>query len=277
MSRVVRTSIDSGRFRPPLLPEVALNLSRVAEQRDVEIAQIEALVVKDPAVAGRVVSIANSALFSRGAKITSLRTAILRLGLLQVRDVAFQVVAQGKVFRVPSYADRMRELFDAAQAAGFLAREVCKQRGDFNDAAYLCGLLHDMGEANVLAMVAESCGNRADKVPDVQRLNPVIQSLHCEVGAWVCRQWNLPEEVIDAVLFHHEVERSEHSDGMAGVVAATDLLLRHVGIGTPWQPVTKADEHVFTRLGLPPDRVGHLLRFAEDLASDNQSWSAAAG
>ena len=41
----------------------------------------------------------------------------MRLGLDHVRDLAFFVVMQTRILKVPGYAARMRALFDAAQAS----------------------------------------------------------------------------------------------------------------------------------------------------------------
>jgi putative nucleotidyltransferase with HDIG domain len=277
LDEVVRAAFESQRFRPPLLPEVAMSLSRLVEDPDADLSMAEATVVKDPTVAARVVAVANSAVNGGRAPVTSLRTAIGRLGLYQVRDVAFQVVALGKVFRVPAYAERMRDLFEASQAAGMLARAVAEARQEPNDAAYLCGLLHDMGEASVLAIVAEARSAPRLDLPSLEALGPVVDRWHTRVGALVCTKWELPEVVVDAVAHHHEPERSEHSGSLAPLIAVADLLLRHVGIGRPWQPVTKADMPLLEAARLAPERIGPLLRRAEELAADRGAWACTGG
>src|SRR5690242_147954 len=97
LDEVVRT-IDSGKFALPLLPEIAMTLSRVASKPNVPMREVEAAVSRDPSVAARVLSVANSAAYNRGTPVNSLGTAIVRLGLGRVRDLAYQVVAQNRIF-----------------------------------------------------------------------------------------------------------------------------------------------------------------------------------
>jgi HD-like signal output (HDOD) protein len=272
LGQLVRSALQTRRFRPPLLPEVAARLSRLVEDPDVDLATVEKTVVKDPAVAARIVAVANSAIHGARAPVTSLRSAIARLGLYRVRDVAFQVVAMGKVFRVPAYADRMRELFEAAQVAGVLARAVSDACGGASEAAYLCGLLHDMGEASVLGIVADAFATRQASLPAVEFLAPMIAEYHAELGALVCSEWKLPDVVVEAVACHHTPEQATRAGSLAPIVAAADLLLGHIGMGTAWHPVTKADLPVLESAGLTAERIGPLLRYAEEIAADRQSW-----
>lgn len=274
---LVKSAVQTKRFRPPLLPEVAMRLSRLVEDPDVDLARVEKTVVSDPSVAARLVAVANSAIHGARTPVTSLRSAIARLGLYRVRDVAFQVVAQGRVFRVPAYTQHMRDLFEAAQAAGMLARAVADACGAPSEPAYLCGLLHDMGQSSVLAIVADALAGRPGPLPTVEFLAPVVQEWHAPLGALVCSEWKLPDVVVDAVANHHAPHSADRSSSLAPVVAVADLLLRHTGIGTEWQPVTKADMPVLESAGLAAERMGPLLRFAEELAADKSSWAMPSG
>jgi HD-like signal output (HDOD) protein len=114
IAKMVKEVLDSDDYEPPILPEVALSLTQLANRPDVDFHQVERVVSKDPLVAAKIVAVANSAFYSRGQPVRSLGLAIARLGLAAVRDVAFQVVAQTTIFKVAGYATRMRELFAAA-------------------------------------------------------------------------------------------------------------------------------------------------------------------
>ena len=117
IAKIVKEILDSDEYEPPILPEVALSLTQMANKPDVDFHQVEKVVSKDPLVAAKIVAVANSAFYSRGQPVRSLGLAIARLGLAAVRDVAFQVVAQTTIFKVAGYANRMRELYSAAQLA----------------------------------------------------------------------------------------------------------------------------------------------------------------
>ncbi len=267
---LIKRILDSDEFNPPLLPEVAISLSEMAGRPDVTIREVEETVQRDPTIAARVVAVANSAFYSRGTAIRSLRAAIMRLGLSEVRDVAFQVVAKTRIFRVAGYVERMRELFDAAQASGLISRKICQILRFESELAYLCGLLHEMGEAIILGIVGDVYQLRGEPVPQLDQLRDALDKFHAAAGAKVCSIWKLPETIIDAVMFHHRPESSSNPSQMATVVAITDVLLTHAGIGVEAAPVDPLQEPLFYRVNLTPDQVGELLSFAETLAEDSE-------
>src|SRR5215468_887839 len=65
----------------PSVPEVALKIRNALANESVSIAEIARLIGSDPALAARIVRIANSALFYRGSKpITRVSGAVSQLG-----------------------------------------------------------------------------------------------------------------------------------------------------------------------------------------------------
>ncbi len=270
---LVRQTIDSDQYQPPLLPEVAVSLSEMAGKPNVSIRDVEALVTRDPTVAARVVAVANSAFYNRGTSIKSLRAAITRLGLSEVRDVAFQVVAKTRIFRVPGYTERMRELFDAAQAAGLVTRKLCRILRFESELAYLCGLLHDMGEAIILGIIGDNCRENKTTPPSLKALDDAIVTYHSAAGARVCSLWGLSETIADAVRCHHSPDRSENPSQMATVVAVADICLAHAGIGCETKRVDPLQEPLFYRLNLNPEQVEELLSFADAVGENEDSLS----
>ncbi len=262
----VKKTVTSKDYKPPLLPEVAVRLSEMVDKPNVSIKEVESAVVRDPTVAARVVAVANSVFYSRGATVKSLKDAIMRLGLAEVRDVAFQAVAKTTIFRVPGFTDRMRELFTAAQASGMFAKKICQILKFQSESAYLCGLLHDMGEAIILGIAAPRGKDQGAMSPlEKAALFDAIRVYHARTGAMVASMWGLPNMVCDAVLHHHKSELSEDPAQMALVTAVSDLMARHVGIGVEKSPVDPMKEPLFYKLNLSPSDVGTLLSFAEEV------------
>lgn len=259
----IKDMLDSDEYEPPILPEVAISLTQLANQPDVDFHQVERVVSRDPLVAAKIVAVANSAFYNRGQPVRSLGLAIARLGLSAVRDVAFQVVAQTTIFKATGYAQRMRELYAAAQIAGVLAREICVRLKFESEMAYLCGLLHDMGEAIILGIVAKVCKKEMRDLYPLDSLTAAIQTLHAQAGARICESWGLPAILSEAILFHHRCEEHQDVSNMATVIAVTDILLKHIGVGVPQQKVDPMSEKLFYRLNLRPEEVESLLTFAE--------------
>lgn len=272
LMREVSRHIETGAFKPPMLPEVALNLGKMASRDDVRLNDIETTVAQDPAVAARILSVARSALYSRGAPVESLRVAIMRIGLREVRDISYQFVAQTQIFNVPLYSERIRDLFEAAQASGLIARELCRILMLESDLAYLCGLLHDVGEAIVLGIIADLAKGRSDPLPPLNLLSPVVDRYSAPVGARVCQSWNLPEPIIDAILFHHTPGQSTEPQKMAAITAATDIAMERAGMSCQPEDLMLERQIVFDMLGMTNQQVDALFTYAEMLAETPEQW-----
>ncbi len=266
---VVKEKVASKDYQPPMLPEIAITLSEMVNKPNVSIKEVERAVIKDPTVAARVVAVSNSVFYNRGMPVKSLKDAIMRLGLHEVRDVAFQAVAKTTIFRVRGFSEQMRQMFEAAQAAGMLARKVCQILKFESDMAYLCGLLHNMGEAIILGILgAELKGPPAPESVENKALERAIDIFHAPTGARVCAMWGLPSRLCEAVMHHHKPEVSRDGWQMALVVKVADILLEHAGIGVPKRTIDPMGEPLFYQLNLSPDQVQALLEYAENVGEN---------
>jgi putative nucleotidyltransferase with HDIG domain len=263
----VKLAVEAHDFKPPLLPEVAMRLTQMSGRPNTTVDSVEKVVATDPTVTARVLARANSASFFRGVPIQSLRVAVTRLGLSEVRDVAFDMVARSRLFKVAEHAARMRELLDASRAAGQLAREVCKKLRIDTDLAFLCGLLHDMGEAIILGIVTDT-GRKLGAAIPAEIVADLVAKFHACVGSRVCEVWRLPPAISDAIAFHHDPARSTHPSQMARVVAVADRLLEHAGIGVAKRPAEPLKEPIFYSINLVPDDVEQLLETATQIEAE---------
>ena len=71
--------------RLPSLPEVALRVVDIARQPDPDFSDLVDAIRMDPAIAGRILKTANSALLGMKTRASSIETAVPRLGTTMVR------------------------------------------------------------------------------------------------------------------------------------------------------------------------------------------------
>ena len=252
-------------LKVPQLPEVAVALADLAARPGADLREAEVVVSRDPHVAAKIVAIANSPTAKPGSPIRSLGSAISRIGLPAVRDAAFLVSAETRLFRAAGYGDRMASLCEAAQMSGLIAREVCLQLGVDAEHAYLCGLLHDVGEALVLSAIGElrRAKGRGAAIDDADE---AVALFHADAGARACEGWGLAPEIADAVRFHHAPGGAREPSGMAGILAVVDVLLRHIGVGGEARPLAKEGDPAFRNLRLVPEQIRRLTVSVERIA-----------
>jgi HD-like signal output (HDOD) protein len=148
-------------YQPPKLPQVALEIMELSQRPEVSFDEVSAVLEKDPLLAAKVLSIAQSAVYAPRSPILSLRQATIRLGLKTLRDLVLEAAVSMRVFRAPGYGEAMERLSRHSTATAYLLRALCRRTGIDAEYAFLCGLLHDVGLAACLLAGMEPPGATA--------------------------------------------------------------------------------------------------------------------
>lgn len=194
--------LDTGRAALPVLPQVAALALRLASDRNADVAEVAHLVETDPPIAARFLSIANSAIYWRGFTICSTQGAIVRLGLARTRDLLFQVVYANTTVGLKRFQAEVRASFERSVRSAVAARVAARVLGFSGELDYMCGLLHDIGEARIYRILDELPA-AVDARDEVERL---VRHYHCRAGAEVAMAWHLPAEIVDACAAHHDAQ-----------------------------------------------------------------------
>ena len=208
--------LTGGRAALPMLPAVAQDALTLVNNPDASVAAFARLIEKDPPIAARFLSVANSALYSRGRKVSSMSEAVMRLGIYGCRDLLMQVVYASTLTGLKKYQDAVQASFRASVMSGLICRAVCAELDIQFREAYLCGLLHDIGESRTYRILSEIAGpEEDDDVPDL------VQRYHERAGAELARMWKLPDE-IQKVCMEHHASGTPAGDGLR-IVRIADL------------------------------------------------------
>ena len=225
----LRNHFTSPGYQPPLLPAVALEVHNLARQQDVDADKVVAVMRKDPMLAGRVLKIAQSAAFAPATQMTSLRDAVVRLGLRNLSEIAWEVTLGMRVFRSTTYAEPMEIVRHHSTVCAHLAKLVSSFTPIASEYAFLCGLLHDVGLAAALILLGED--KRTASGIDPVMMSVALQQCHQEASAVVARIWKLPQDVQLVLGHHHDVVIDKHPHPLAAVVALAEELAREFGMG----------------------------------------------
>ncbi|MRR39571.1 HDOD domain-containing protein, partial [bacterium] len=130
----------------PTIPAVATQVLSLLDQPDVDIDQVAELLLTDQVMAARVLKMVNSPLYRPSTAITSLKGALVYLGLRHIREFiltcAFIQGFEGKegVLGVKSF-------WEHSFGVGIVARIIAEKVGYHDtEKAYIGGLIHDIGE-----------------------------------------------------------------------------------------------------------------------------------
>ncbi len=221
---VLRSRFREGHIALPLLPSVAAEVLATVDSGDCDARSLAALIQRDPSLSAHVLRVANSPRYAPEQSIVSVMQAVSRLGLRTLREIVISVAVHGAVFDVPGQGEFLSRIWRHSVATGRLAGEIARHRRKNVEAAFLCGLLHDIGKPIVLHELVRMSRAAGGRVAASQ-VEEACEALHCEVGVALVQQWSLPPFVGDAVSSHHSpADAEEHSD-LVLTVALADALM----------------------------------------------------
>ena len=186
----------------PSLPKTYLALCAEMERDSCSMRSVARVIERDVAVAGRLLTVVNSALYALPRKVVSLSEAASLLGMASLRDLVLAVEvfdALGVTVDLPGIS--LDDLQARAHARASLARGLAP-RG-LADAAYTVGLLRDVGRMMMVAHAPDryiACCYllQADLTLDEGEFE-VFGVRGPALGAHLLAQWGLPSEVVEAI------------------------------------------------------------------------------
>ena len=201
----------------PSLPEVALRIIEIAQQDDPDTRELINVVRTDPAIAGRILKFANSALFGLRHRPSSIEAAVPMLGTTLVRTLTlgFSLARQNPASDSlkPWFRQLWRESLFQASAAEFLAEKV---DGADPPTWFLTGLLQDVGQMAMLNVAqVEYYQHVLDRGRAESRLKLEQDHFgftHVDVSVALCRRWNLDTSMVTAIARHHKIEEASNPE-----------------------------------------------------------------
>jgi signal transduction histidine kinase/HD-like signal output (HDOD) protein len=219
--------------RLPAMPQILIKLLAHLQADDLGMPELAALVAKDAGMTGKILSVAHSSAYHRGARQPNLEQAMVALGT----DMIKTLVISDSVFQTfnsfpNSGATDLRAFWKQSLLAAVLARDLARHINYSQpEEAYLAGLLHNVGRLALLATAPKEYGFNFSARDDEDLCaveQRTLQITHAEAGAWLIERWQLDSFLADAVLYHHEPgERLEGAHPLIRVVRAAHLLAAH--------------------------------------------------
>jgi len=226
--RKLQETFSSPSYRPPMLPQVAMEVMALSQKPGATFEELVALLQKDAVLAARVLSVAQSASFVGRSPVQTLQQASVRLGLRAMRDLVLEAALNMKIFRVPGYDAAMERLARHSAAVAHVVRAVCRRTRIEAEFAFLCGLLHDVGfPASLLALSADPEWRSAS----FEELAPVLDEVHEEASGVLARLWKLPENIQRIVATHHELAPGGKVEPVNAALIVAEHLVWEAGAG----------------------------------------------
>ena len=256
--------IERGKDLPVLSGSIA-NILNLTDGTESNVSQIADVIKRDVSLSAAILRITNSSAFGLLRKVTTIDQAVILLGFKSIRNIALGV----GVFNLfpPNQKDFLSKVWQRSLVTGLAARELCKLTGNKKkEEAFTIGLLHDIGLIAFFGYDKNKASDIFDKSENKGRMNlddekEYMGLNHVEAGRLLAERWRLPEEIINAIITHHEEHSvQDNNNNLSYIIYLGSLVGDIFYLGGKAESIKRFTEGCQRLLGLSAEDADHLLQ-----------------
>ncbi len=240
-SSKLQTLINSVPLLPPLPASYQEIRKCFANKDDLNIDRVADIISHDIGLSSMLLHWSNSALFGQRRKVTTVKRAIVLLGI----DIVENLILSETLSKTLGAKDMIGGLdlkaFQAhSMACAIIARILSKDlphaNAELADQAFIAGLLHDIGklaEADFFTDKFSQALNQATKNACLlhEAEQEIFASTHTEIGSLLAEWWELPEFIVNSIRWHHAPESAPTDQILVKLVQVANLLAQNLSVG----------------------------------------------
>lgn len=211
--------LSTGKVELPSFPDIAMRVRQVLSDDNVSSEKVVRVVGSEPALAARLLQLANSAALNfSGKAVTDLRTAVARMGFNMVRSaaIAFAMSQLKKVDSLKGLEKPLEVLWTRSASVAAMSHAVARRLAKVNpDTALLAGLLHGIGQLYILTRTA----NHPKLFENEAVYHNIVRDWHSSIAKALLENWGIADEIVEAVGNYEDIGRSH-----TGPTDLTDVL-----------------------------------------------------
>ena len=196
----------------PTLPSLYTEIVKISQDETKTLRDAGAAVAKDVGMTAKILQLVNSALFGIPRQISSVEDAVGFLGIDTLKSLVLSVRLFSSMGAVKLRGRSLEKLAEHNLRTGIFAQQIAMQQGaskEVVDHAFLAGSLHDAG---ILILASEFAQRYAKAELFAEREGVHVTELeerefgtsHASLGAYLLSLWGFPDEILEAVLLHHD-------------------------------------------------------------------------
>lgn len=237
--RHLRTRLQREQLALPVVSSTLTRVLALLGRESASVAELALAIESDPALATKIVGVANSGFYGGIDSVVSVENALMRIGLEQAKTIVAGVAVRSSVFRAPGYEQIMDALWQNSLASGLATLALLEREPRWRESAFLLGLVHDVGRIVLIATAVIPLAER-NRLFSANAIDQAGSEIRCELGAIALAAWGFDEEMVDAVLWQESPEACpEESRGLCVGLYVADTLLNLGQRG--WVPGENAD------------------------------------
>jgi putative nucleotidyltransferase with HDIG domain len=220
------------------LPAAASEVARLIQDENVSISEVAKTIEYDPGLTSNLLRLVNSAEICGIKEISSIRNAVVRLGMVRLFHLVV-VSAISPIVQKPvkGYDLSAGELWNHSIAVAIGVDKLAQSlKINTPDYAFTAGLLHDVGKIVLGTFVEVDVEpilkiSFEEGIPFDQAEERVFGINHAEVGAVLLEKWGLPADIVSVTRWHHDIDSCSGEKTVAELVHVSDGISIMFGVG----------------------------------------------
>jgi putative nucleotidyltransferase with HDIG domain len=212
----------------PTIPVVATQVLQLLDNPDVNVDKVADLMLTDQVMTARVMKMVNSPIYRPSHEITSLKRALVYLGIRHIKEIAL-TSSFISAFEDKGGAIDISTFWAHAFGVGMVSKIIAEKiRYPDVEKAYLAGIVHDIGEVVLSYYQPETfakilCDIKEHPVRLVDLELEAFKTTHNEIGYCIAEKWNFPESYREVILYHHSPREAIGDPVLCAIVNLADL------------------------------------------------------
>ncbi len=256
--------IQASIAKMPALPVTVAKVVEIANKQGTSPVDLNKVVSMDPVLTARLLRLVNSAYYGLSTKVTTLVRAIIMLGVNTVKNLALSAAVLDNLGKAEHFdALEMQGFWRHCLGVGAAGKLIAQKIGvpaEVIEEYFIAGLLHDIGKIPLNSVAAEAYIESmmlADRgrMPLYKAERSGLGMDHLQVGELIARNWSITENLIDAIVWHHDpLGYTGVHTRLVFVVATANYFVNIAGLGYAGDRYPeKLPDEVYTSLGITAD------------------------
>ena len=191
----------------PQLPQVMLQLIRACGSEKTNVGEVTQIISRDAALTAKLLAIIASPHVNLAKQVTTIKSAVVYLGLDTVRNIAISSSAM-QFFKFSKSINNfnINRFWYHSYKCAVLAQRIALEASQINpDQYFLTGLLHDIGTLVLMATFPEEYKEIEARVNQGQNefeaQTDILKTDGPKVSSWLFKQWHLNPITSESVRF----------------------------------------------------------------------------
>ncbi len=223
-----RQLVDKVGELPPI-PGVILESMTLLNDPSVTVKRIQEQILLDQALTAFILKVANSALYGLRREVSTITYAINLMGYNTTKSILLAYLTKN-LYRTKGSKMIQTALWKHAIASAVYGKKIAELHRHVSvEEAFIAALLHDIGKSVLLR-------NRTDDFEEIvtEEFNADVVSVliemkkldytHVEVGYILMNKWRFAENIIESLIYHHNIQEYYGDNPMVPIVSLANKM-----------------------------------------------------